>query len=217
MTDQQPSERSAHWQNVYQTKADRETSWYQDEPAPSLDLVREYALQSARIVDIGGGASALAGRLASQGYSVTVVDVSASAIERAAARTGDLAQRVRWIVADVTEIDDLGEIDLWHDRAVFHFLTDADDQRKYVALAERSIVPGGHLVIGTFALGGPEKCSGLAVARYDEHKLAEIFSPAFTMVRSFHDTHITPWGKPQAFVFAVMRRTARDNIAQKRA
>jgi len=210
---QQQSERLAHWQQVYQTKTDRETSWYQDEPAPSIELVREFAPPEARIVDIGGGSSVLAGRLSAQGFNVTVVDISQAALDRAMARIGELAERVRWIAADVTEIDDLGEFDLWHDRAVFHFLTEADDRKKYAALAGRSVIAGGHLVIGTFALDGPEKCSGLPVARYDEQKLAQIFNPAFTLVRSFHDTHMTPWGKPQAFFFAVMRRTSSDTAA----
>src|SRR5438046_2846216 len=127
-TQQQPNARSIHWQKVYLTKSDQETSWHQVEPTPSIELVREFAQAGARIVDIGGGSSILAGRLAASGFDVTVLDVSARAIERARQRIGEPAERVRWIVADVTEIDDLGQFDLWHDRAVFHFLTDADDR-----------------------------------------------------------------------------------------
>jgi 2-polyprenyl-3-methyl-5-hydroxy-6-metoxy-1,4-benzoquinol methylase len=202
------TERAAHWQNVYQAKADRETSWYQEEPTPSLDLVRAYAPPGGRVVDIGGGSSVLAARLAAEGFDVTVLDVSAAAIDRAKSRAGPLAQRVRWIVGDVTEIKDLGEFDLWHDRAVFHFLIGSEDRRAYVALAARSVRPGGHAVIGTFALRGPERCSGLAVERYDRSRLASEFGLSFTIVHSLEDTHVTPWGKPQEFFFAVMQRTA---------
>jgi 2-polyprenyl-3-methyl-5-hydroxy-6-metoxy-1,4-benzoquinol methylase len=205
---QSSNARSTHWQNVYLTKADRETSWHQDEPMPSMELVLAHASLKGRVVDIGGGSSVLAGRLAAEGFQVTVLDVSAAAIERAKARNGEAASKIRWIVADVTEAGDIGQFDVWHDRAVFHFLTDAEDRSKYAALAARSVVPGGHLVIGTFAMDGPEKCSGLPVERYDEHKLMKVFAPAFTMVRSLHDTHVTPWGKPQSFQFGVMQRTA---------
>ncbi len=203
----QQGNRSAHWQQVYLSKADRETSWYQEEPIPSLELVRAYAPPGGRVVDVGAGSSVLAGRLAAEGYDVTALDVSAAAIERARARIGLLADRVRWIVGDVTEIDDLGAFDVWHDRAVFHFLTASDDRRKYVTLAARSVVPGGHAIIGTFGLSGPEMCSGLRVERYDRSKLAAAFGPSFAAVRSFDDTHVTPWGKAQAFFFAVMQRT----------
>lgn len=201
------TQRTTHWQQVYQTKADAETSWFQNEPKLSVDLVTTYAPQSGQVVDVGGGSSVLAGRLVAEGFDLTVLDVSAAAIDRAKSRIGEAASRVRWIVADITEIDDLGQFDLWHDRAVFHFLTDESDRRKYAALAARTVVPGGHLVIGTFALEGPEKCSGLPVERYDDRKLMDAFAPAFAMVRSFHETHVTPWGKPQAFFFAVMLRT----------
>jgi len=205
-----PTTREAHWQNVYQTKADRETSWYQDEPAISLQLIRECvpAAPGSRIVDIGGGSSVLAGRLAEQGYDVTVLDVSAAAIERARARIGPGSERIHWIVADVTRRESLGRALLWHDRAVFHFLTDAAERKRYVSLAERTVQPGGSLVIGTFAIDGPEMCSGLPVERYDEARLLEAFGAGFTPVKSLRDTHTTPWGKPQPFFFAVLRRSA---------
>src|SRR5262245_21775138 len=124
---QASTQREAHWQNVYLTKADRETSWYQDVPSPSLELIHEYGPRGGRIVDVGGGPSILAGRLAAESFEVTVVDISAAAIERGKTRNHDHAQTIRWIVGDITDIDDLGTFDLWHDRAVFHFLTDTDD------------------------------------------------------------------------------------------
>ena len=199
-------QRAAHWQKVYQTKSDQETSWYPQEPTVSLELVQSCAQPGARIVDVGGGSSALCGRLVELGFDVTVIDIAEAAIARAKERIGDHAKRVRWIVGDVTAIDDLGQFDVWHDRAVFHFLIDEQDRRRYAALAARSVVPGGHLVIGEFALDGPEKCSGLPVERYDESKLAKAFSPAFKVARTSRHTHVTPWGKPQAFFFAVMQR-----------
>lgn len=199
-------QRAAHWQQVYQTKPDAETSWYQDEPRVSMDLIRSCALPGGKVIDIGGGSSLLGGRLVAAGFDAAVLDISAAAVERAKIRNGVAAIRIRWIVADVTEVDDLGQFDVWHDRAVFHFLTNVEDRRRYASLATRSVMPGGHLVIGTFAMDGPEKCSGLPVERYDDRKLLEVFAPAFTMVRSFHDTHLTPWGKAQSFCFAVMQK-----------
>lgn len=208
----QPTDRTSHWQHVHETKSDPETSWFQEEPTPSLDLVKAFAPARGRIIDVGGGASVLGGRLAAQGFEVTVFDISAVAIDRAKARVGEIAQGMQWVVGDVTEIGDLGIFDMWHDRAVFHFLVDADDRRKYVALAARSVRPGGHLIVGTFAATGPEKCSGLAVERYDAAKIATAFGPEFTLVKSLEQAHVTPWGKPQAFLFAVMRR-ASDRVA----
>jgi len=205
----EPVDRTAHWQHVYTTKADPETSWFQEEPKPSLDLVRPLAPKGGRIIDVGGGASVLGGRLVAEGFDVTVLDISAAAIKRAKARIGALARRAHWIVGDVTKISDIGTFDVWHDRAVFHFLVDAADRRKYVALASRSVPRGGHLVIATFARTGPEQCSGLAVERYDAKKLAAAFGPTFTLVTSHEETHVTPWGKPQVFLFAVMRRTSK--------
>ncbi|QYU69610.1 class I SAM-dependent methyltransferase [Leptolyngbya sp. 15MV] len=199
---------SAYWESVYRSKRDRETSWFQEEPNPSLDLVRTYAHRGGRIVDVGGGSSALAGRLAADGFDVTVLDVSSAAIERAKARSGELAQRIHWIIGDVTQAHDLGQFDVWHDRAVFHFLTNPDDRRRYVDLAERSIVVGGHLIMATFALDGPEKCSGLPVVRYDEPALHATVGASFTTLRAFQHAHITPWGKPQGFLFTIMRRQA---------
>ena len=199
--------RAEHWERVYQTKADRETSWYQDDPQPSLDLICAHAPQGGRIVDIGGGNSNLASLIARQGFDVTVLDISAAAIERGKARAGDLADRLHWIVGDVTTLADLGEYDLWHDRAVFHFLVDPADRRRYVALASQSVKRGGWMILSGFSLSGPEQCSGLPVFRCEAGMLAREFAGSFDLVRSFDDVHTTPWGKPQAFIFAMMRRT----------
>ena len=201
-------DRATHWETVYRTKRESDVSWHQGEPTLSVELAREFAPPRGRIIDIGGGSSLLAGRLTALRFDVTVVDVSASAIKRAKTRIGELSRQVSWIVADVTEIEDLAEFDLWHDRAVFHFLTSEADRRRYAALAERTVRSDGHIVIGTFALDGPDKCSGLPVERYDGPKLSAALGPAFTIVRSLHETHVTPWGKPQPFFFAAMRRVS---------
>ena len=200
-------DRAAHWQTIYQTKSDRETSWHQDNPEVSLDLIRACLPNGGRVVDIGGGASVLAGRLAASGFEVTVLDISAAALARAKHTIGSIAGQINWVVGDVTTTDSLGEFDLWHDRAAFHFLTDPNERQQYASLCERSVVSGGHAIIGTFALTGPEKCSGLSVQRYDGAGIAAVFLPAFTLVRTEAQVHTTPWGKPQDFTFAVLRRT----------
>lgn len=199
------SQRATHWQRVYLSKADYETSWYQADPAMSLQLIRGCAPPNARIVDTGGGTSALAGILVQDGYAVTVLDISQAALDRARQRIGSVAEQIRWIVGDVTEIDSIGQCDVWHDRAVFHFLTEESDRQRYITLAARSIVPGGHAVIGTFAPNGPEKCSGLPVQRYDAGKLQEVFAEQFSIVSHCDELHQTPWGSQQAFTYAVLR------------
>lgn len=208
MSDEITTPRAAHWEAVYGTKPDGELSWHQDEPEPSLGLIREWAPPGGRVIDVGGGNSILAGRLVAMGFEVTVLDVSAAAVERGRARLGDPGRKVRWIVADVAEAPELQQVDLWHDRAAFHFLTDAPDRRRYLEVAQRTVRPGGHLVIGTFASDGPPACSGLPVERYDEPALAAAFAPAFTLVQALQSTHVTPWGKPQSFLFAVLARPA---------
>lgn len=203
--------RQEHWQAVYTTKRDAELSWFQDRPATSLDLVSSLVPRPVRVLDVGGGQSALAGELLrampdAPAGAIAVLDIAPAAIERAKARLGSSADRVRWIVGDVLEAPDLPTVDLWHDRAVFHFLADPDEQRRYAGRAAASVVPGGHLIVAAFGPEGPERCSGLPVARRDAASLEAAFAPAFRMVRSVLETHLTPWGKPQAFVYAVLRR-----------
>lgn len=158
------------------------------------------------VIDVGGGTSVLVDRLLDAGYALTVLDISQGALDRARQRLGVRASQVRWVAADVTAVEDLGPFDVWHDRAVFHFLTDPGDRRKYIALAERSIRVGGHLVIGTFALDGPEKCSGLLVERYDGKKLAAELGKGFNLKKELGEKHLTPLGKPQQFHYAVFER-----------
>lgn len=210
-------DRRQHWQHVYETKADDQLSWFQPRPTTSLALIRAIVPAPASVIDIGGGQSSLAAALLREGVAhVAVLDISVVAIDRAKARLGQSADRVRWIVADVLEAPspdtqrpgapDLGTFDLWHDRAVFHFLTDSHDRQRYAQAAARAVRPGGHAVIATFAPTGPEKCSGLPVQRYDADALAAEFAPAFTPVRAESETHTTPWGKAQDFTCVLLRR-----------
>ena len=196
---------ATHWDSVYASRTDAELSWTQVEPKLSLAMIRE-ACRSGRVIDIGGGTSPLAGRLLDSGYAVTVLDVSAAAIANARRQLGDRAAQAGWIVADVARMPAVGAFDVWHDRAVFHFLIDPGDRAAYLALLHRTIPPGGHAVIATFAPEGPEKCSGLPVRRYDGAALAAELGPEFRRVKSVPDTHVTPWGKPQAFQYSLFER-----------
>ena len=198
--------RQTHWDQVYASKSEAELSWTQAEPATSLELIGQVCARGGSVIDVGGGTSPLAERLLDGGYSVAVLDISSQAIERARQRIGEKAAKVRWIVADVTAEPEIGTFDLWHDRAVFHFLVNRADREKYVALLARTLRPGGHAIIATFSLEGPEKCSGLPVQRYDATALARELGTGFTLLRSVPEMHVTPWGKTQAFQYSVFLR-----------
>ena len=197
-------DRQEHWDSIYATNAETDVSWFESDPQVSLELIKSVAPLGGRVIDVGGGVSRLVDCLLSDGFdSVTVLDVSATALEHAQARLGPRAAQVTWLVADITQIADIGQFDVWHDRAVFHFLTEPEDRRKYVDLATRSIRVGGHLILGTFALDGPLKCSGLDVCRYDSATLSHDLGPRFQLVRELRHTHVTPAGKPQQFFFGL--------------
>lgn len=201
--------RQAHWQNVYDNKGEGEVSWFQDRPEPSLELIEAAAAggADAAIVDIGGGAARLVDALVERGFrDVTVLDLSPAALAAARARLGEAANRVSWIAADVTRWQPERRYDVWHDRAAFHFLTDADDRRRYVDCLKRALDPGGAVIIGTFAPDGPEKCSGLPVMRHDAGSLREALGPGFDLVDSRPHLHLTPWGSEQRFQFSTFRR-----------
>lgn len=196
-----------HWETVYATKGVTEVSWFESEPLVSLDLIEVASLAHGRIIDIGGGASILVDRLLDRRFEkIAVSDISATALERSKSRLGDSASQVNWIVADVTTVESVGQFDVWHDTAVFHFLTDPEDRRKYVGLASRTIPVGGHVVIGTFAIEGPPQCSGLDVCRYDAQTLKSELGESFRLAKEVAHEHITPWGKPQQFFFGVFQR-----------
>ena len=158
------------------------------------------------MIDVGGGASVLSARLLDRGYTVAVLDISQTAIDRARSRQGARATQIHWIVADVTANPDLGTFDVWHDRAVFHFLTTAPQRAAYTDLLARTVPIDGHAVIATFALDGPEHCSGLAVRRYDGQTLAAELGPRFALLKSVPEMHITPLGGRQSFQYSVFRR-----------
>ena len=206
MTD---ASRKSHWETVYTTKGENEVSWFQEYPALSLELI-DFArpMPESAIVDIGGGASRLVDGLIARGFKhVTVLDISHAALDAAKARLGERASEVEWIVADITKWHPAHSFDIWHDRAAFHFLTDPADRAAYVACLKQAIRPGGHAVIGTFAIDGPEKCSGLPVNRYDAAGLAKELGEGFELVDSRRQDHSTPWSSMQRFQFCIFRRT----------
>lgn len=197
--------RKEHWESIYRSKSDENLSWTQPEPLLSLKLIGE-ACSSGRVIDVGGGTSVLAERLLDRGYTVTVLDISEAALEQNRKRLGARASPIQWIAADVSAGPSLEPFDLWHDRAVFHFLTAPDDRTAYKKLMVQTVPVGGHAVIGSFALDGPQKCSGLDVQRYDGPMLAAELGPRFTLVKSEPEMHVTPWGVSQSFQFSLFAR-----------
>ena len=200
----------AHWETVYTTKRENEVSWFQENPAPSLELIDlARPTPGSAIVDIGGGASRLVDSLLARGFnSVTVLDISEAALDAAKARLAERASQAHWIVADVTKWYPTQAFDVWHDRAAFHFLIDPADRSAYVTRMKQAIKPGGHAIIGTFAIDGPEKCSGLPVNRYDAASLAKELGEGFVLVDSRRHDHSTPWKSAQRFQFCIFRRAA---------
>lgn len=203
-------QRARHWEDVYARKPDHELSWFERSPERSLALIASIEPAPARVIDIGGGQSALASLLSDAPppptRTVTVLDIAPSALARGQARAGARAHGIEWITGDVLTLPDLPTVDLWHDRAVFHFLTDPAEQARYVQRAAHSVERGGHAIIATFAPSGPESCSGLPVARSDANALAARFAPHFALVASCAESHSTPWGRVQDFTYVLLRR-----------
>lgn len=193
-----------HWENVYSTKSTDGVSWYQPHAEHSLRLIEAAALpRGAAIIDVGGGASKLVDDLLAQGrYDLTVLDLSTSALAAARARLGAAADAVTWRVADITKAGLPAQAyDLWHDRAVFHFLTAPSDRRVYVQAVRDALKPGGHVIIATFAEDGPLQCSGLPVMRYGPLQLQAEFGVGFSLVSHEREQHATPFGSTQAFTY----------------
>ena len=199
-----PSARQVHWEQVYTASSDDEVSWYQRRPETSLGLVgRTESGPDAAVLDVGGGSSRLVDALLDEGWRrVAVLDVAENALARSRARLGSRAAGVEWFVADVTSWSPPHAFDVWHDRALFHFLTDARERRAYVSALLASVAPRGHVVVGTFAPDGPEQCSGLPVVRYDAATLSAELGPSFEIVESLREEHATPAGKLQRFQFS---------------
>jgi trans-aconitate methyltransferase len=199
-----------HWEHIYESRAENELSWFQERPMVSLDLIRAAgARPSAAIIDIGGGESRLADALLDEGFdALTVLDLSEKALAATKARLGPRSAKVAWIAADVTAWEPSKTYELWHDRAAFHFLTEAGDRRTYAERVARAVRPGGHAIIGTFAPDGPERCSGLPVMRHDAASISAILGDKFALVETRRDDHVTPADVTQRFQFSLFRRAA---------
>jgi 2-polyprenyl-3-methyl-5-hydroxy-6-metoxy-1,4-benzoquinol methylase len=198
-----------HWENVYSTKAAEEVSWFQEHARLSLQIICDSALApDGRIIDVGGGASTLVDDLLSAGFSkITVLDLSAAALARAKARLGSRAASVQWLEANILDVTlPASTYDVWHDRAVFHFLTSESERHRYVEQVLHAVKPGGLVIVATFAEDGPEKCSGLPVMRYSADGVHAEFGNTFELLGSQRESHLTPTGKEQKFVYCFCKR-----------
>lgn len=197
----------SHWEEVYGRKPGKEVSWYRPHLERSLGWIAGLATPSDAVIDIGAGASTLVDDLLDRGFhDLTVLDVSSAALAVTRARLGDRAGKVFWIEADITAWRSERRYDVWHDRAVFHFMTTPVQQEAYVAALRAGTRPGALVVIGTFALDGPDRCSGLPVQRYSPESLAARLGSDFQLLDHARELHRTPWGSDQAFTFAALRR-----------
>jgi SAM-dependent methyltransferase len=200
------SHRKSHWENVFRSKSPEQVSWTQEVPETSLQLIHLLKLpRTAAIIDVGGGDSRLVDHLLDEGFTnITVLDISGKALEKARHRLGDRAALVNWVVSDILEFNPSSKYDLWHDRATFHFLTGAEEVRKYVNTATRHI--SGYLTIATFSDEGPDTCSGLSVKQYTEELLQEELSQGFKKVKCIKKDHITPFQTRQNFLFCMFKK-----------
>lgn len=201
-------DRKTHWERIYRDKEESDTSWFQPRPETSLALIEATGEPlDAPFIDVGGGTSRLVDHLLESGRdNLSVLDISGTALEKSRQRLGPRADAVQWLEADLLEADLPGPWRIWHDRAVFHFLTDEEDRRRYLDQLHRHLEPGGHLVIATFGPEGPEACSGLPVRRYGPGELAATLGDAFTLEETREELHRTPGGKEQAFVYCRFQR-----------
>ena len=198
---------NAHWSKVYTDKAPDEVGWFQAAPTLSLQLIGQAKLKpGAVVVDLGSGVSPLVGALVAKDYMVTAVDISAPALDKAKVALGDKASQVEWVAADVTQWRPNQVFDLWHDRAVFHFMATPEQRAGYLAALRAGLKPGGFAVMATFAPDGPEKCSGLPVQRYDSVGLLAALGPEFTLLAEAREEHKTPWDSVQKFNYFLFRR-----------
>ena len=203
-------ERAAHWNRVYTSKGEREVSWFEPQPTVSLEMLEAAGMTtSSCVLDVGGGDSRLVDALTARGLRcLAVLDVSGAALERARARLGPAASVPTWIEADVTGEWTVQPMDIWHDRAVFHFLTSSEDRAAYARHLLDILRPGGHAIIATFGPDGPEKCSNLPVQRYTPESLLAALGPHVELVEARAHVHTTPWGSQQSFLYSHLRRLA---------
>ncbi len=192
-----------HWQNVYKKKSASEVSWFQQSPEFSLEFIRSSQIgHDEAIIDVGGGASVLVDCLDRDGFTnLTVLDVSANALAMAKKRLGVAAANINWIESDIAALNAPHHYALWHDRAVFHFLTEPVDRKRYVENLYKALKPGGHLVLATFAIGGPQKCNGLDVVQYNAPRLMAELGQDFKLIKETNDVHITPAGNEQKYTY----------------
>ncbi|PJJ10686.1 methyltransferase family protein [Flavobacterium sp. 1] len=198
--------RKNHWETVYETKNPNEVSWTQEIPKTSLDFIKSFDLtKNSKIIDIGGGDSKLVDFLIEEGFeNITVLDISAKAIEKAKERLGTNAEKVNWIVSDITEFEPNETFEVWHDRATFHFLTSEEQIQKYMETARKSV--SGYLTVGTFSENGPKKCSGLDIKQYSEETLTAEMENGFEKIKCVTEDHTTPFETKQNFIFCSFKR-----------
>ena len=196
-------ERKEHWERAYETNPPDDVSWFQPEPALSLRLIAKTGVgTSDGVIDVGGGASVLVDHLLDAGYErLAVLDISGAALQHARQRLGPRAEKVAWFEADITAFRAPRPFAVWHDRAVFHFLTAPADRQKYVESLRQGLTPGGHVIMATFAIDGPQQCSGLEVSRYDASALCAELGAGFALVEQVDETHVTPWNTRQKFSY----------------
>jgi len=198
-----------HWEDVWTRKKSDEVSWYQEDPKTSLDLILSTnPSKDAKIIDVGGGDSKLVDKLLELNFkNITVLDISEKALERTKERLGQKADKVEWIECDMREFNSENEFDIWHDRALLHFLTSQEDVQNYVKLIRKCVKNGGHLIISSFSTRGPMMCSGLDTKQYSEESMKKLFSDEFEHIKSFEEEHLTPHKTNQVFIYNVFRKT----------
>ena len=201
-------DRRVRWEKIYCERTADEVSWFQGSPALSLELIRQAKVpQGGTLIDVGGGASRLVDSILDEDLArVSVLDISPRALAHARDRLGARAEQVHWIEADITAFLPAEPYDVWHDRAVLHFLTDESDRKKYVECLRKALKPGGAFILAAFAPDGPETCSGLPVRRYDSSLVREAFGDEFELVRETAETHMTPWTAEQKFAYFLLKR-----------
>ncbi|AMG75181.1 class I SAM-dependent methyltransferase [Sphingopyxis granuli] len=202
------SDMEAHWNRVYRQKGSNGVSWYQEKPTLSLAALDRFgARPTDALIDVGGGASSLVDHLLDRGWEdLSVLDLAQSSLDAARLRLGDRGEQIVWIRADITQWTPPRSYDVWHDRAVFHFLTEPAQRSAYKAALAQGLLPGGLVIMATFAPDGPEKCSGLPVVRYDAEGLQAELGDSFELLEDWREEHVTPWGDRQAFVWCVFRK-----------
>lgn len=201
-------EKKEFWDDIYKKKDEAQQSWFQEKPEKSLEMIDELNLsKNSSIIDIGGGESRLVDYLLERQFTdISLLDISKEALDRTKQRLGPKAENLKLITSDVTTFHPPQKYDLWHDRATFHFLTDLKDVEKYLTIAHHTLSVGGSLIVSTFSTTGPDKCSGLKIAKYSQEDLKKAFGKFFQNTKCFETTHTTPWGTTQDFVYCGFKK-----------